>query len=227
MKNIYLCLIVLFIVQEVVCQVDVVNTDPDQIYMTNLRNGLMGVEYTDPFSGYSGSHYFNNWTRGEILLANGEKINGLYLRYESYQDQLLWQRKDHLTCIICKECITGFNLFDINDNITASFVLKKNIKLPLENDSANCFFQTLVKGELCLYALRKVARLSDISMLIDDTRYFIFSKDQYIRIRLRSRDLLNVPFVDRSKMKSILKSNRTGLRNNEQAFVRAISMYNN
>jgi hypothetical protein len=227
MKNIYLCLTVFFIVQEVFCQVDVVNADPDRIYMTNLRNGLMGVEYTDPFSGYNGSHYFNNWTPGEILLANGERITGLYLRYESYQDQLLWQRKDHVTCIICKECITGFNLFDFYGNITASFILKKNIRLPLENDSANCFFQTLVEGELCLYALRKVARLEDFSMLIDDTRYFVFKKDQYERIRLRSRDLLNVPFIDRSKIKSILKSNRIRLRNNEQDFVRAINMYNN
>jgi hypothetical protein len=227
MKNIYLCLVVLFIVQSAFCQVDVVNADPDRIYMTNMRNGLMGVEYTDPFSGYNGSHYFNDWTHGEILLANGEIINGLYLRYESYQDQLLWQTKDHIPCIICKECIAGFNLFDIYDNITASFVLKKNIRLPLENDSANCFFQTLVEGELCLYALRKVARLSDFSMLVDDTRYFIFNKDQYIRIRLRSHDLLNVPFIDRSKIKSILKSNRIKLRNDEQALVRAINMYNN
>jgi hypothetical protein len=227
MKNIYLCLIVLFIAQEVFCQVDVVNTDPDRIYMTNMRDGLMGVEYADPFSGYDGSHYFNDWAHGEILLVNGERITGLYLRYESYQDQLLFQTKDHVTCIICKECIAGFNLFDIYDNITASFVLKKNIRLPLENDSANCFFQILVEGELCFYALRKVARLSDFSMLIDDTRYFVFNKDQYERIRLRSRDLLNVPFIDRSKIKSILKSNRTSLRNNEQALVRAINMYNN
>ena len=227
MKKIYVYVLVLFVAQESFCQVDSANSTPDANYMTNLRNGLMGVEYHDPFSGYKGSHYFSDWARGEILLANGEKINGLYLRYESFQDQLLWQGEDHNSYIICMECIAGFNLFDTFNNITASFVVKKNIRLPMEDDSADCYFQILAEGELCLYAFRKSARLSDVSMLIDDTRYFLFSNDEYQKIKLRSHDLLNVPFIDRAKMKLVLKSNRSLLKNDEQAFIRLIKMYNN
>jgi len=226
MRNTFICLIVLCIIQNVFAQTDHVKSEPDELYMMNIRKGMMGIEYINPVVGYKGNQYYNNWTHGEILLTNGERITGLYLRYDGYLDQLLWLREDFINCVLCKACIKGFNLYDDSDNIAASFIIKKGIRLPLENDSADCFFQTLGKGEYSFYAFRKVGRLRDVSTLVDDTRYYIFNNDQYTKIRLRTHDLLNVSFIDRMRMKSIIKSNKIRLRDNEQEFIRAISIYN-
>jgi hypothetical protein len=212
--------------QNIVAQTDYIMFRPDDPYMINMQRGIMGTEYSSPAAANEGYQFFNDWANGEILLTNGEIITGLRLRYEKYIDQLLLLRNDFFTCVICKTCIKGFNLYDDNNNIIASFVLKKGIRMPLENDSANCFFQTLVKGEYCFYAFRKVSRLPDVLELVDDTRYYIFNNDQYEKVRLSMRDLLDVPFLNKIKMKSILKSNKIRVRDNEQEFIRAICLYN-
>jgi hypothetical protein len=185
----------------------------------------MGIEYTVPVVGYIGNRYYSDWTYGEIFLTNGDRITGLYLCYEEYLDQLLWLREDFIIGVLCKSGIKGFNLFDNSNNIVASFI-KKRIRLPFENDSADCFFQTLVKGEYSFYAFRKVSRVPDALKLEDDTRYYVFNNDQYEMIKLRTRDLLNVSFIDKMRMESIIKSNKIRLRDNEQEFIRAISIYN-
>lgn len=225
MKNIFIGLILLCAIQNVFAQTDQVTFEPDETYMMNMRKGIMGIEYTVPVVGYKGNRYYSNWTCGEIFLTNGERITGLYLRYEEYLDQLLWLREEFRVGVLSKACIKGFNLYDDSNNIVASFI-KKRIRLPFENDSADCFFQKLVKGEYSFYAFRKVSRLSDVLKLVDDTRYYVFNNDQYEMIKLRTRDLLNVSFIDKMKMKSIIKSNKIRLRDNEQEFIKAISLYN-
>ncbi|MBN1599027.1 MAG: hypothetical protein JW894_12100 [Bacteroidales bacterium] len=226
MKNIFICLSILCVTQYGFSQAEHVEDEPYATYMQSKRNGMMGLEYTDPFLNYEGSHYFNDWTYGEIFLKNGEKITGLLLRYEGYTDQLLWLREDYIPCILCKACINGFKLYDDSDNIKASFVVRKGIRLPFENDSADCFLQILAEGQYSFFAFRRVGRLPDVFKLVDNTRYYIFDNDKYEKISLRIRDLLNVSFIDKSKMKSIIKTNKIRLRNNEQEFIRAISIYN-
>jgi hypothetical protein len=226
MKNIFSYLIMFCAIQNAFAQADHGKSEPDETYMTNIRKGLMGIEYIDPVAGYKGDSFYNDWTYGEILLTNGEKITGLLLRYEGYLDQLLWLREDFIPCIVCKACINGFNLYDDSNNVLASFTIKKGIRLPLENDSANCFFHTLVEGEYSFYAFRRVGRLPDAFKLVDNTRYYIFNNDRYERIKLNMHDLLSVSFIDKTRMKSIIKTNKIRLRNNEKEFIRAISIYN-
>jgi hypothetical protein len=225
MKTIFIGLILLCALQYVFAQTDQVTFEPDETYMTNMRKGIMGIEYTVPVVIYKGNRYYNDWTYGEIFLTNGDRITGLDLRYEEYLDQLLWQREDFIIGVLCKSGIKGFNLFDNSNNIVASFV-KKRIKLPFENDSADCLLQTLVKGEYGFYAFRKVSKVPDALKLVDNTRYYVFYNDQYKMIKLRTHDLLNVSFIDKMRMESIIKSNKIRLRDNEQEFIRAISIYN-
>jgi hypothetical protein len=226
MKGVLFGVIMFFSFQNVFTQTDQAMNGTDETYMLSIRKGIMGIEYTVPDIGYKGDRYYNNWTYGEIFLTSGERITGLYLRYEQYLDQLLWLKEDFRVGVICKACIKGFNLNNDSDNTVTSFI-KKRIKLQLESDSTDCLLQLLVNGEYSFYALRKVSRLPDAPKLADDTEYYIFNNDQYNRIKLYKYDLLGVSFIDKTRMKSIIKTNRITLRNNEKEFIRAISLYNN
>jgi len=226
MKGVFFCMIMLFSFQNGFTQTDQAKDGPDEAYMLNFQKGIMGIEYIVPDISYKGERYYNNWTYGDIFLTSGERITGLFLRYEQYLDQLLWLKDDFRVGVICKACIKGFNLYNDSNNIIASFV-KKRIKLELESDSTECLLQLLVNGEYSLYARRKVSRLPDAPKLADDTRYYIFNNDRYERIKLYPHDLLSVSFIDKTRMRSIIKTNRIKLRNDEKEFIRAISLYNN
>jgi hypothetical protein len=225
MKGVFFCVIMLFSFQNVFTQTDQAMDGPDEAYMLNFQKGIMGIDYIVPVISYKGERYYNNWTYGEIFLTSGERITGLFLRYEQYLDQLLWLKEDFRVGVICKACIKGFNLYNDSNNIIASFI-KKRIKLELESDSTECLLQLLVNGEYSFYARRIVSRLPDAPKLADDTKYYIFNNDRYERIKLRLRDLLSVSFIDKTRMKSIIKTNRITLRNDEKEFIRAISIYN-
>jgi hypothetical protein len=226
MKTTIPCLLFLCMLQNVVAQSDYTRYRVDDPYMISMRLSIMGVEYSDPVIANKGAQFFNDWANGEIILANGDLITGLRLSYEKYRDQLLFQNEDFISCVICKTCIKAFKLYDDNNNILASFVLKKGITLPLEKDSADCFFQTLVEGEYSFFAFRKASILPDDFKLVDDPRYYIFHNNSYKKIRLKMQDLLNVPFLDKNRMKSIITENGIKLKNNEQQFIKAISLYN-
>lgn len=225
MKTTLIGLILFCIVQNAFTQTDQVTIEPDEVYMTTMRNGLMGREYSDPVVGYKGDRFYCNWTKGEIFLTNGERITGLSLRYEGYLDQLLWLREDFKTGVLFKPGIKGFNLFDQSNNIVASFA-KIRIKLPFESDSADCLLQVLVNGDYGFYAFRKISKVPDALELENNTKFYVSHNDQYKMIKLRTRDLLKVPFIDKVKMELIIKSNKIRLKDNEQEFIRVITLYN-
>ncbi len=194
-------------------------------YSAKLRAGLMGPEYRNPISGYKGKQYFNEWTMGDITMANGDEIRGVNIRYDEYLDELLWLRKsDMLIGVLIKKDITGFRLYDYRDELSATFV-KKQISIPFIY-SADVFLQLLVPGDLAFYAFRNATiKASDI-ILVDNTKYIVSSRGKDYLLKLNRKNLLNVPGIDAVKMRNILRSNRITVRNDEQEFSMAVRLYN-
>jgi len=200
------------------------NSDKD--YAAFLQIGLQGFEYGNPVENYEGNQYFNKWTRGEVILINGDAITDIYLRYEKYLDALLWLREsDYKQGIIQKQGITGFSLFNAAGEITATFV-KKRYKQPYEADSTDAFFHILVSGELTFYAYRRVIESPNDYLLIEDTRYLLGNKEGTIPLVLKRKALLEHPLVDKTKMKGVLRSGGIMVSNGELEMIRAIMMYN-
>jgi len=193
-----------------------------------VQRGLIGFEYKNPVLGYRGGQYFNDWTTGEVMMKNGDLIKDISLRYDKYLDGLLWLRKtDFKTGVISKEAISDFRLFDVrNQNkILASFTNKK-IMLQ-KTDSTFVFLQVLVSGELSLYVYRNMNVITTTDYVLNDnTRYFVgFAGKQY-PISLRRRSLLKIPVIQKTEMKSVLRSNGIIMINSEQDLIYVISAYN-
>ena len=173
------------------------NSDSD--YAAFLQIGLQGFEYSNPFENYEGTPYFSKWTKGEVILINGDEIKNIYLRYEMYIDALLWLREsDYKQGIIQKQGITGFSLYNTAGEITATFV-RKRYKQPYEADSTDAFFQILVSGELAFYARRKVIESPNDYKLIEDTRYMLGNKDGTIPLVLKRKVLLGIRWLTKAK----------------------------
>jgi hypothetical protein len=225
MRKIFIILNLIIAAGNIYAQKDLMDISADEAYMNSMRAGVMGMEYINPVPGYKGNQYLGFWTVGEIILTNGERITDLNLRYERYLDELLWLRDDFITGIIYKGSIVGFRLLYPSEYDTAVFI-KKRLKLPFTTDSTDCFLQNLEPGTNSLCVYRKVIKIKDTHELTDETRYYIFNHDQVELIRLKRHDLLNVAFIDKMKMKSLLKSNKIALRGNERQFALALKLYN-
>lgn len=196
-------------------------------YGRRMQAGLIGFEYFNPIQGYQGVQYFNDWTKGEVILSNGDVIKDITLRYDKYLDALLWLRKfDIRTGIISKASISGFRLFDSkNQNKLLAFFIKKKIALS-RSGSTDAFLQVLVSGEFSLYAYRNVNVISTTEYVLNDnTRYFISFSDQQYPLSLRRGSLLKIPVIKKAEMKTILRSNGIAI-NDEKDLISAINFYN-
>jgi hypothetical protein len=197
-----------------------------QDYENTLRNGLMGFEYRNSAERYKGNQYFNDWLKGDVNLENGDVIYNIYIRYDKFMDELLWLREtDFKTGVLPRGDINGFVIYNERKELLAEFSRRK-IKLPYKSDSSETFLQILVKGNLELFAYRKVTQSANNFTLLDDTRYLIFSKGNSYYTGASKRQLLKVPGVDETKMKAVLKSNKVRLDGTEYSLMRAIDLYN-
>jgi len=103
--------------------------------------------------------------------------------------------------------------------------LKKKIRLPYL-DSTEVFVHELVQGKLELFAYRNVKVEPVANKLYDDTKHVISTKEHDYLIRLRRKNLLELPFINKVEMKKILRRNHIAIRDNEQGLTMAIRYYN-
>lgn len=195
-------------------------------YENTLRNGLMGFEYRNSAERYKGNQYFNDWAKGDVNLENGDVISNIFLRYDQYMDEVLWLREtDFKTGVLPRGDITGFVIYNAGKLPLAEFV-RQRIKLPYKTDSSETFLQVLVKGNLELFAYRKVKQSANDYTLRDDTRYLVFSNGSAYFAGASKRLLFKVPAIDEVKMKAVLKSNKISLDGTEYSLIRVIDLYN-
>jgi len=221
MKNLFLLFLVIPVLYPAYSQ-----PSASQDYENTLRNGLMGFEYRNSAERYKGNQYFNDWAKGDVNLENGGVISNIFLRYDKYMDEVLWLREtDFKTGVLPRGDINGFVIYNARKESMAEFVRQK-IKLPYKEDSSVTFLQVLVKGNLELFAYRKVMQSANDYSLRDDTRYLVFFNGSSYFVGASKRLLLKVPAIDEVKMKAVLKSNQIRLDGTEYSLMRVIDLYN-
>jgi hypothetical protein len=195
-------------------------------YENTLRNGLMGFEYRNGAEKYKGDQYFNAWSGGVVNLENGDVISKITIRYDKYMDELLWLREtDFKAGVLAKGSIRGFTISGTQKEPSAEFFRKK-IKLPYKADSSEIFLQLLVKGDVQLYAWRRVIEPANDFNLRDDTRYLLFDRDKSCFVGGRRRQLVKIPCIDEARLKRVLKSSRIHLDGTEGSLIKVIDLYN-
>lgn len=120
---------------------------------------------------YIGEQYFNKeWTKGDVLLSNGEMIHDKLLKYNGLFDELVWLNtynfgKFKLDKLFVKE-------FWLN-NLNGSDIHFKRINI---SDSSkvsekDIFAEVKVEGKLSLYIQRDITTQWPQSILVDNVLY--------------------------------------------------------
>ena len=161
-----------------------------------------------------------------FICENGDVITDIFLRYDKYMDEVLWLREtDFKAGVLARGDVRGFVIYN-DRNIPLGEFMRRKIKLPYKADSSEAFLQVLVKGNLELFAFRKVIQTASDYTLRDDTRYLVFSGGNSYFVTAGKRLLLKIPGIDEVKLKAVLKTDRIKLDGTENSLIRVIELYN-
>lgn len=116
---------------------------------------LIGTEYTDPGLTNKGIYLYEEFVPGSVILNTGDTVTGLYLRYNSLTDQLIWLTKSYGQINPDKFLIREFSLI-----LKDSTVHFQQMQLQ-SDDIVPAFYQELYGGKVTLLVQRKVYHASD------------------------------------------------------------------
>jgi hypothetical protein len=117
---------------------------------------LIGDIFIKPLPSTVSPFFNDNWQSGEILLSNNVIVQKQRLKYNGFIDRLIWMNENFQMVKLDKASVDGFCLKDnVLPRLKDCFG-KIKIKEEYVSDSVFVYAQILFRGDLSLYAYRKV-----------------------------------------------------------------------
>ena len=184
---------------------------------------LTGDIYKDPGVFHNGIYFRNAYLAGKVYFTSADSIGGIYLRYNSKDDELLWLNR-------------GFGQIKLEKPNVRAFVLQSGdtifrfVRLNLAaHDSSEHFYQECLNGQVSLYAARGVTKYS--SYYKKDMQFFKYRpQSRYILVINGEKYLLEKPTPKslyerfpgkKAEIAGYLRENNLKI-SNEQAFISLI-----
>ncbi len=179
-----------------------------------------------------GSPYlFNDWLEGTIVLTNGEKLDGISLKYDALHDELLTYTEASYTVVkIEKASIKSFQI----QNFGEDWLFEQRYFNGLAKGKR--FFRVLRKGEVELLYQYKVdmentsvykdeSGVSRNQVFVARQRYFLYSPSTgFSPFRLKRKSLLRrIGKEDLPRARQLLRQNHIAT-DNPQSFARALEL---
>lgn len=120
-------------------------TSDDSLLLKPVSQNLIGEKYSDPGFTHKGIHFREEFLPGNVCFITGDSVCDLSLRYNTFEDQLVWLSKKHGQIKLDQLNIAQFS-FKTGDT---AFIFKK---VPALDPG---FVQVGYEGRIMLYIKRK------------------------------------------------------------------------
>lgn len=177
------------------------------------------------YENINGSPYLRDeWTKGRVVLANGNFFEGVPLKYDLVADQLLFQTEEGQVLEFVQP-VREFH-FEGKDNIYRSGFA------PIDNHTSASFYQVLEDGNAKLLkksdkVIREEKAYGTATItknIMEYTNYYIEGDDQMVRVK-NEKDLLRALQGHEADLKDFIKKNKLKLKK-EEDMVQLVKYYN-
>jgi hypothetical protein len=181
---------------------------------------MTGEVYSDPGLTHKGIYFQEAFLVGKVKFSNGDSLGNLLLRYNGFEDQLIWLSKDFGQVKLDKSHIAEFDL----KNSGSAFEFKY-----IQMDKSGFFAQICYEGRVTLYVQRKIVPHTDYFK--DGIHYFKYKPMPQYFLRVNNRLLSvnrNVTSIyqlfpeKKEEIRRVIRDNNLKART-EEDFVKLIS----
>jgi hypothetical protein len=131
------------------------NDAQENLFKIGGPDATRGVirKFDNRYEGAKGTpFYFASWSKGNILLVNGQRIENLELKYNAYEDELLMDKPEVGVVYLQKKGIKSFSLIETKTSIEVIFVKHLHPKKETEFK----FYRSIFDGSIGLLEILKV-----------------------------------------------------------------------
>jgi hypothetical protein len=192
-----------------------------------LEDKITGISLTDENIKLPEKEIYSQWSKGDIILNNGEKITNRTIRYDGTSDQLIVSSTDKgIKVAVEKNTIKGFDINMFNSDKILHYK-KIKIKIILSSEYVDGYAQLLVSGKTSLYAWRRLQHIGATDNLITHYSYIIVKEDgTMFYFLVYSRRYIASLFPEKKNIfKSQLRKQHNRVRNEDQ-LIKAVEFYN-
>jgi hypothetical protein len=192
-----------------------------------LEDKITGIALTDKNIKLPAGEIYCQWSKGNIILNNGEVIKNRNIRYDGFADQLIVDVIDNnVRLAVEKNTIQGFDIKMFNSDQMLHYK-RINIKDFYTTGYHSAFLQVLVTGKTSLYAYRRLQYIGQTYDLEDNYSYILIKEDGTIyHFQNFNRRYIAGLFPEKKDiLKSQLRKQHNRVRD-EEHLIRAIEMVN-
>jgi len=186
--------------------------------MTLLRDNGTGIPITaDPFLGVKGSPYFDEFNKGTIYLATGQKVEGLSIALNAYSNTLEYKLEGKLFAYT-PEKVTGFSYPSEagGSEYTSAYVVptlktRRFLKI-LEKGTYTLLFhgyKTMTDDPSATYGAQAA------KVFQDQQEFFVVVNEKVMLLKNREKDLQQIFGTELAKATTFIKSERIDFKKSE------------
>ena len=202
---------------------------------TSIYNGVSGIPVEGKKSKDNpiGSKFLSeNWTTGDVLQEDDKYFNGMNLKYNLYDDQLIFKnQKDEILAF--KTPIKEFHLYEDVDDKTRAVRVYKNGFPEVDKYTKKNYYQVLVDGKAILlkkFYLSFVEGIpygaSDVQKtLIPNQAYYLFANGKMTKVK-KQKDSFLLPISNQKEALNLYIKNEKIKFKSDEDLIKVLSYYN-
>lgn len=177
---------------------------------TNSEQG--GVLRTRSVTEYRGTPFFNEWSKGHVIINNNRITEPIPLRYDMEYDAVQFTRDGNIYAIT-NDKMEGFVIYTSDGNIE----FRNGFNTDKDDITPNTLLRVVYDGKDVKLVAHHTSTLHEnmptygsatkTSEFVNDTNFFLIKNGTFHQVKLREKDILNVLEDQREALKSYAEEN--------------------
>lgn len=179
-------------------------------------NGTGNPILSNPYREVKGSPYFDDFKLGVLLLPNGQRVEGLQIALNGYENTLEYKLEGSLFAYT-PDKLAGFSYSAANGE---QVVFTSEYTIPTL--SKRRFLRVLERGKYTLLLHQYKLMMDDVTATYgaqaakafqNQEEFFVAKEDKILLLRGKSKDIQEIFGEDAEKASSIIKNQKLNLKN--------------
>lgn len=207
MRYFFLSLLMVFLT------VPLAQAQDDEVMRENLQNFAKqgGILRTQSVTEFRGTPFFNEWTKGHVILGKNKVTQPITLRYDMEYDAVQFAQDEKIFAIT-NDKMEGFVIYTTDGNIK----FKNGFNTDKDDITPNTLLRIIYDGNIKLVAhhtstlqenMPTYGTANTVSEFVNDTNFFLVKDGIFHEVGLNDDDILEVLSDHREELRRFAEEN--------------------